>query len=76
MLPILCLTTIANFFGVSMDGPDNQPRPARAETAVQQRLALASASVGPERAPAASVEIEELSKRVMSLPGASAEAVS
>jgi hypothetical protein len=41
------ISTVANFFGVSIDRPDNQPRPARAEVAAQQRLAVASALAGP-----------------------------
>jgi hypothetical protein len=57
------INAVANFFGVSMDGADNQPRPVRAEVGAQQRLALASATVVPERAPAPSPEIEDLSRR-------------
>ena len=57
------INAVANFFGVSMDGPDNQPRPARAEVAAQQRLVPASAQVVPERAPPVSLEIEDLSRR-------------
>jgi hypothetical protein len=61
------ISTVANFFGVSIDRPDNQPRSARAEAAPQQRLALASASVVPERAPAPSAETEDLSRRANAL---------
>jgi hypothetical protein len=46
------INAVANFFGVSIGGSDNQPRPAMAAAAAQQRLALTAASVGPERAPA------------------------
>jgi hypothetical protein len=53
------INSVGNFFGVSMaGGADNQPRPGMVEAVAQQRLALASASVGPERAPA-SPEIED-----------------
>jgi len=55
--------TVANFFGVSMDGPEIQPRADRAEAVAQQRLALTSASVGAERTPPPSPQVEELSRR-------------
>ena len=45
------ISTVANFFGVSIDRADTQPRSGRAEAAAQQRLALTS--IGQERAPAA-----------------------
>jgi len=57
------INSVGNFFGVSMaGGADNQPRPGMVEAVAQQRLALASASVNPERAPASPV-IEDLSRR-------------
>jgi hypothetical protein len=61
------INAVANFFGVSMDGPDNQPRPVRAEVAAQQRLVLASAPVVSERAPPVSPEIEDPSRRANAL---------
>jgi hypothetical protein len=57
--------TVANFFGVSMDGPDNQPRPGRAEAVAQQRLALAS--IGQERVSSVSSDTEDLSRRANAL---------
>jgi hypothetical protein len=57
--------TVADFFGVSMGEPDNQPRPGRAKAVAQQRLALAS--IGQERAPAAGPEIEDLAGRANAL---------
>jgi hypothetical protein len=61
------ISTVANFFGVSIDGPDNQPRFGRAEAASQQRLALASAAVVLERAPAPSPEVQDLARRANAL---------
>jgi hypothetical protein len=63
------INAVANFFGVSMDGgTGDKRRVGMAEAVAQQRLALASASIGPERAPAASPEVEDLSRRPIKEP--------
>jgi hypothetical protein len=55
----LAINLLGNLFGVPMAaGADNQPRGIE-EGVAQQRLALASASTGPERAPAAILEAQK-----------------
>jgi len=58
------INAVANFFGVSMDGSDTQPRSAMAEAGAQQHLASASASVSAQRAYTASPEIRDPSNRI------------
>jgi hypothetical protein len=58
------ITTLGNFFGISGDGPTaSQQQAAMAETIAQQRVALASASVGRGAAPAANPDLQEAARR-------------
>ncbi|MBV8738201.1 MAG: hypothetical protein JO007_13280 [Alphaproteobacteria bacterium] len=58
------ITTLANFFGVSMDGATaSQQHAAMAEAVATQRVALAAATIGRGAAPAANPDVQEAARR-------------